>query len=330
MGCHHNWRISYVTNDFTCTRCGERRSGVNTGRIKRKSSHRAGLIVLGVLGVCACVGIWWVATEGVPLAANTVEDAAGLATDAIGAVSETIDEVAPDVEQAIGTAVDTVSDTVQDVVDNPESITGAIISLLPEAVGPYVLQVDEDTTSLPTTTQPAKQPATNDEDRPQTPFDRTIGLPGSPAPEPKLTFVEQVENHVHDMTNDERTSRGIYHLARDNMLADIARDHSRDMAERRYFEHDTPEGLDPTARGLRAGYDCLKDYGSYYTRGLAENIFTISRAGSNPEVLARQIVDSWMGSPGHRQNILELDYDKLGVGIAVSRAGAVYATQNFC
>ena len=44
------------------------------------------------------------------------------------------------------------------------------------------------------------------------------------------------------------------------------------MSNRNYFSHDTPEGLDPTDRGNNAGYTCRKDFGSYYTEGLGENI----------------------------------------------------------
>lgn len=286
---------------------------------------KAGWVVLGLLVVVVGGGIYWAATQGIQMATDAVDDAAGI-------ITETVDGMVPDVERAIGTAVDTVSDAAEGVMGDPDSIADAVIGMLPEAVGPYVLQVDDDTTvqspEQPTGTAPLR------DSQPQSPLDRTI-WPTSPAtassePDTKPSFIEQVENHVHDMTNGERASHGIRFLASDNRLDDIARNHSQDMANRGYFDHDTPEGLDPTDRGAAVSYNCRKDYGSYYTYGLAENIFTISWAGSNPEMLARQIVDSWMGSPGHRQNILESDYNALGVGIAVGRTGAVYATQNFC
>ena len=273
-------------------------------------------------------GIYWVATQGIQMATDAVDDAAEIITGAI-------DRVVPDVERTIGTAVDTVSDVAEGVVEDSGSITDAVVDMLPEAVGPYVLQVDDDDDNNPTDTA-------SSEDQPQTPFDRTIwptspavAAPAqaprdSPAPDTKSAFIEQVEDHVHDMTNEERTSRGIRHLASDNRLDGIARSHSQDMADRNYFDHDTPEGRDPTDRGMAVGYNCRKDYGSYYTYGLAENIYSISWAGPNPEMVAREMIDSWMTSPGHRQNILEPTYDALGVGIAVSRTGVLYATQNFC
>lgn len=286
---------------------------------------KAAWVVLGLLFLVVTGGIYWVATQGIQTATDAVDGVVGVITGAI-------DSVAPDVERTIGTAVDAVSDAAEGVVEDPGLIADAVVGMLPEAVGPYVLQVDDDTTDT----------TSSEDDRPQTPFDRTI-WPMSPtvaappqtphdppAPDTKSAFIEQVEDHVHDMTNEERTSRGIGHLASDNRLDGIARNHSQDMADRNYFDHDTPEGRDPTDRGMAVGYNCRKDYGSYYTYGLAENIYSISWAGPNPETVARQMVDSWMASPGHRQNILEPTYDALGVGIAVSRTGALYATQNFC
>ena len=41
------------------------------------------------------------------------------------------------------------------------------------------------------------------------------------------------------------------------------------------------------------------------------------------------IVDGWMNSPGHRENILTPDWRSEGVGVAVS-GDVVYVTQNFC
>ena len=116
------------------------------------------------------------------------------------------------------------------------------------------------------------------------------------------------------------------------------------MASRDFFSHDNPEGLDPSDRGQKAGYDCRKDYGSYFTYGLAENIHqgwlfdsfqTVSgRITSydwfSLEELARNAVNGWMNSPGHRQNILDSSYDRAGMGVAVADDGKVFFTQNFC
>jgi len=153
-----------------------------------------------------------------------------------------------------------------------------------------------------------------------------------------------VEQHIYELTNSEREDVGLSALSRVHIIDSIARDHSQDMSDRDYFEHDSPEGLDPTDRGDRAGYDCRKDYGSYYTYGLAENIsygytyssYTVSGVTTSyswldgEEDLAREIVTGWMNSPGHRENILDDSYNRIGIGVVINDDEEVYSTQNFC
>lgn len=153
-----------------------------------------------------------------------------------------------------------------------------------------------------------------------------------------------VERHIYEMTNQERRLAGVGELVRDEAVDRVAHAHSADMAARGYFAHDSPEGLDPTGRAGKAGYECRKDYGSYYTTGLAENIWQGHTYSSymtpgvtssyswleGEEELAGQAVRGWMGSPGHRENILDPQYDRIGVGVEISGDEQVLATQNFC
>jgi len=154
-----------------------------------------------------------------------------------------------------------------------------------------------------------------------------------------------LEAEIHRLTNIERTSKGLSPLLLDSQLSTIARLHSQDMAKNNYFEHDNLKGQDPTDRGLQRGYTCRKDYGSYYTEGIAENIFqnnlydsktvtipigVTSYEWNTLEELARSTVDGWMNSPGHRKNILTNGYDREGIGIAISSDDKVLITQDFC
>lgn len=142
------------------------------------------------------------------------------------------------------------------------------------------------------------------------------------------------------MVNKERSIL----LGWDPDLAAIARSHSADMAGQNFFSHTNLRGQSPTDRGSSVGYDCRKDYGSYYTYGLAENIAYSSLYGSyrtrageivskdyyEIEELAELVVDGWMDSPGHRENITKDSYDVQGIGIAIDANEQVYITQNFC
>lgn len=154
----------------------------------------------------------------------------------------------------------------------------------------------------------------------------------------------ELERQVHLLTNQYRTQNGISTLTWDDTLSNIAQKHSQDMATRNYFGHETPEGVDPTGRGVIQGYKCEKRVGNLIYQGIAENIFqnnlydTVWYTGGIPtsyewntlDDIAKSTVDGWMDSPGHRQNILTATYDTEGIGVEISSDDKVYITQNFC
>jgi uncharacterized protein YkwD len=155
--------------------------------------------------------------------------------------------------------------------------------------------------------------------------------------------IPTLESRVHELINQQRTRNGQQSLSYDSALAAIARKHSEDMARNNYFEHDNLGGLGPTERGAQAGYSCYKNYGSYYTTGIAENIYqnnlydSITYYNGIPsydwntqEEIAQSTVSGWMKSPGHKRNILDSTYDREGIGVAVASDDKVYITQDFC
>jgi len=156
--------------------------------------------------------------------------------------------------------------------------------------------------------------------------------------------VAQVEARIAERVNAERARAGLPLLSSDPKLAEIARRHSQDMAARRYFDHVSPDGKDPERRGLDAGYPCRKSHGTYVTHGLGENLFqsavfssvTFGSGGARTyqwmraDEIARQVVEGWMSSEGHRENVLKRDFDRQGIGVAITRGGKVFVTQNLC
>jgi uncharacterized protein YkwD len=153
-----------------------------------------------------------------------------------------------------------------------------------------------------------------------------------------------LERLVHERINEQRVANNVAPLSYDEKLADIARGHSKDMGENNYFEHITPEGVTPIGRGNQAGYFCRKDYGDRYTVGISENIaydwlwsrkrevggFEYQTDWNKPETIAYKLVQRWMDSPPHRENILNATYQNEGIGIYVADDGKVFATENFC
>ena len=155
--------------------------------------------------------------------------------------------------------------------------------------------------------------------------------------------IPALERRIHELINNERRSQKLSPLQFDTKLSNVARAHSADMARRNFFNHVNPDGRNPTERGERAGYTCRKDFGSYFAEGLAENLYqgnlysSIRTRGNQKtyawntlEDIAKQGVSGWMKSTGHRKNILERNYDRTGIGVAVSRDDKVYVTQVFC
>ena len=152
-------------------------------------------------------------------------------------------------------------------------------------------------------------------------------------------WIAALEFAVHQLVNFERQKNSLSVLGQDAKLADIARSHSEDMVLNNYFEHENIRGQTAADRGNAVGYRCLKDFGSFYTEGISENIFqgwyysSFNARGRNYmplEVLAFEIVQDWMNSPGHRENILTEIYDREGIGVGIGPDESVWVTQNFC
>lgn len=147
---------------------------------------------------------------------------------------------------------------------------------------------------------------------------------------------------IHAQINVQRARHGLQALFWNARLAKIAERHSHDMAERRYFSHDTPEGRSFGDRYRQAGFSCQVRIG-HEIYGGAENI-ALGRLYNSVEIrngvayynwnsaqqIARDTVDGWMHSPGHRRNILTPYWRREGIGIEVRPDNKIYITQNFC
>ncbi|MGY2082199.1 CAP domain-containing protein [Blastococcus sp. SYSU DS0539] len=122
---------------------------------------------------------------------------------------------------------------------------------------------------------------------------------------------ERMARDILDRVNAEREARDLAPLEWNDELARIARDWSEQMAEDGQLEHqDVREVLD---REELDGF-----------RGIGENIFTAS--GPVPAGVAHV---GWMRSDGHRVNVLNPGWDRIGIGVFCAPDGSVWATQQF-
>ncbi|WP_415383047.1 CAP domain-containing protein [Halosimplex sp. TS25] len=132
---------------------------------------------------------------------------------------------------------------------------------------------------------------------------------------------EAIERAIHEATNKRRADHGRQTLDYSHHLSAIAVQHSRDMAERDFFDHTSPDGHEAKDRYRKFGHD---------TRSVGENIALENPdLTASPEEVARSIVDGWMNSDGHRENLLRESFRAEGIGVHLDPNGAVYATQNF-
>jgi uncharacterized protein YkwD len=107
------------------------------------------------------------------------------------------------------------------------------------------------------------------------------------------------------LLNAERAKAGLAPLREELRLELSAQRHSQDMVRRRFFEHVNPDGADPQARMFAAGYASNNAL-------TGENIAWATGDRATPGA----IVDLWMHSPPHREDILRAGFVEIGVGIA--------------
>jgi uncharacterized protein YkwD len=122
---------------------------------------------------------------------------------------------------------------------------------------------------------------------------------------PSAGTVAEAREATVCLINEERTKRGLKPLEVDSRLQKAAKRHSDDMRKRRYFDHVSPAGRTDVHRAKAAGYGRF--------RSLGENLAW----GTGVLATPRSIVRSWMGSAGHRRNILDPGFRDVGVGIAL-------------
>lgn len=128
----------------------------------------------------------------------------------------------------------------------------------------------------------------------------------------QLAIDEKSERRMLELVNKERAKVGAKPLRLDPTIILVARAHSRDMWERGYFSHVNPDGKDPFDRMREGGVQFL---------AAGENL-----ALAPTVELAHQ---GLMNSSGHRRNILDPAFGRIGIGVI---DGGIYGkmfTQNF-
>lgn len=106
--------------------------------------------------------------------------------------------------------------------------------------------------------------------------------------------------NIISLTNESRQQFSISSLAENQILDKAAQAKADDMLAKGYFAHNTPDGHTPWDFITGAGY-------SYLMAG--ENLAVNFTEAENVET-------AWMNSPGHKANILNKNFQEIGIGIA--------------
>src|SRR5262245_28978496 len=121
------------------------------------------------------------------------------------------------------------------------------------------------------------------------------------------------EQKLLELTNKEREKKKLPPLKPNPQLFKAARGHAANMAKQEKMEH-VLDGKTPGQRARAAGYRA--DW-------IGENI----AAGEDWSL--KGVVEDWMSSKGHRENILSRRYTEVGVGLAKTDKGEWYYTLLF-
>jgi uncharacterized protein YkwD len=122
-------------------------------------------------------------------------------------------------------------------------------------------------------------------------------------PAPSDVFTEQ---GIFNLINEARTDGGLQLLTRESTMDALALQHSRDMETANRLSHD---GFQARASEIT---------GELGAHTVGENV-------AMGYGTAQAFVDGWLGSEGHRDNIMNPSYGRTGIGCHEG-----YATQIFC
>jgi uncharacterized YkwD family protein len=174
----------------------------------------------------------------------------------------------------------------------------------PLSAGGQIMTPSAQTEGSKQTPAPVQAGATN-----QTEESKQIPVPVQAAPTvQRAGAASGEEQSMLSLVNVARAKAGSGPLQIDASLAKLARMKAQDMVNKGYFSHTSPIYGSP--------YEMLKSYGVNY-----------SFAGENLAGAAsvQRAHDNLMDSPGHRDNILNQNFTRVGIGVVSSEAyGRIY------
>jgi uncharacterized protein YkwD len=124
------------------------------------------------------------------------------------------------------------------------------------------------------------------------------------------THLETMESDILKYVNEDRVAHGLSPLQMNQLESSLAAKHSLDMSQGKVkFGHD---GFNTRAKAIQKALGSIE---------VGENV-------AEGSMTAREVVDGWLNSPGHKRNI-EGNFTLTGIGYASNKKGDIYFTQIF-
>ena len=168
---------------------------------------------------------------------------------------------------------------------------------------------DSSPSSVPATSSTTASPSSSSSSAAPTTTTTPPEAPKPPAEPPQQPSGQTPEQAVLALVNDERAVKGCKALVIDDRITTAAQGHSTDMATQNYFSHTSKDGRDFVQRMKETGYP--KPGGENIAMGYAT---------------PKAVMEGWMKSQGHKDNILNCSFTTMGVGLDTR---GNYWTQNF-
>src|SRR3954449_13474589 len=131
--------------------------------------------------------------------------------------------------------------------------------------------------------------------------------------QPTASNLAHVSDAVFCLMNAMRANAGVPALKQQDLLAKASVDHSQDMVTNKYFAHDSQDGRDVVARLKEVTY--IPKAGDWV---IGENLAWGAGTLATPKAL----VNAWMNSPPHRENLLASDFQEVGMGVVFGTPSA--------
>ena len=141
-----------------------------------------------------------------------------------------------------------------------------------------------------------------------------------------IKSIDAIKSEVVELTNQERSKRGLDPLERNKFLDEAAQGHANDMdATGKYLAHIGSNGSTAEQRIKGTGYKA-----GWHDDGSGNLSYPRQENVAYGQDTAKEVVAGWMNSPGHKAAIMDPTTQEIGIGYETDdSSGVTYWVQNF-